>query len=122
MANLNNDVYAFIGQKIKELRTSYRGAGIKQEELAKEINVQPNAISRWETCTYKPKINDLKRLADFFGVSISEFFPEKTRIDANEKIVALTRLSGELPEEDLEELIEYARFKRARRVLEQSKK
>jgi len=34
-----------------------------------------NTISRWETATYKPSISDLERLARFFGVPVSDFFP-----------------------------------------------
>jgi transcriptional regulator with XRE-family HTH domain len=34
-----------------------------------------NTISRWEAATYKPSISDLERLAQFFGVPITIFFP-----------------------------------------------
>lgn len=118
-----DNVYIFIGRKIKEFRTHFAGKGISQEELAKSLGVLPNSISRWETGTYKPKINELQKLADFFGISIGTFFPDKEEPqETNEKILALTRLSGELPQEDLEELIEYAKFRRARRTLQNNKK
>jgi transcriptional regulator with XRE-family HTH domain len=67
-----------VASRIREFRTSYGGGkGISQEELAKELKIAPNTISRWETGTYKPGIDDLERLARFFNASILEFFPEE---------------------------------------------
>lgn len=119
---MSNDLalYNFIGAKIKELRTNYCAKGIKQEKLAAEIEVNPNTISRWETATYKPTARDLEKLADFFKVSISVFFPQK--LQAEKRLAALARATGDLPDEDIKELIKYAEFRRARSVLEENKK
>lgn len=68
-------IYEAIGQKIRELRNTYCGRGISQEDLAKEIGTTTNTISRWETATYKPSIQDIERIARFFGVPIAAFFP-----------------------------------------------
>ena len=38
-----------------------------------------NTVSRWETATYKPSISDLERLAKFFGVPVTIFFPQPDR-------------------------------------------
>ncbi|MHB8858305.1 MAG: helix-turn-helix transcriptional regulator [Thermoleophilia bacterium] len=119
----DKDLYKSIAKKIKVLRTSYAGEGLSQLELAKKLNVQPNTISRWETEEYKPKADDLQKIATFFNISITEFFPQNKEInEQNEKVKALTRLSGDLPEKDLEELIEYAKFRKARQALNKSKK
>ena len=48
---------------------------MSQEALAREVKVAANTISRWETCTYRPSLEDLERLARFFEVSITTFFP-----------------------------------------------
>lgn len=105
-----------IGMKIRDLRINYNnGEGISQEALAKALGVTPNTISRWETATYRPSIDDLDKLARFFGVSIMEFFPpEEALLDDN--IAALMRTAKQLPREDIEELRKYAEFRRARNL------
>ncbi len=60
------DIYEQVGKQIRELRTTLRGRGISQEELAQAVKTTANTISRWETATYKPSISDLERLAQFF--------------------------------------------------------
>ena len=65
------DIYEEVGKQIRELRTALRGRGISQEELAQAVKTTANTISRWETATYKPSISDLERLAQFFGVPIT---------------------------------------------------
>ena len=105
-------VYEHVGGRIKELRTSYAGKGISQEELAKALEVAPNTISRWETAAYKPELKDLDALARFFGVSILSFLPEEEpRPDA--RMTALLRAAKSLPDEDLDELQRFAEFRKA---------
>jgi DNA-binding XRE family transcriptional regulator len=50
------DIYKQIGNKIRELRTTLRGDGISQEELAQAVKTTANTISCWETATYKPSL------------------------------------------------------------------
>src|SRR5947208_16160069 len=70
------DIYEQIGKQIRELRSTLRGQGISQEELAQAVETTANTVSRWETATYKPSISDLERLARFFGTPITAFFPQ----------------------------------------------
>ena len=107
-----------IGQRIREFRTGYGGGtGISQDALAKELHVASNTVSRWETGTYKPTIEDLDRLARFFGKSILEFFPnENVRTERDEKIDAVLRAAKQLSDDDVEELRRFAEFRRAQRV------
>lgn len=113
-----SDLYSFIGAKIRELRRTYGGSGISQEALANEMKKTPNTISRWETASYKPTIRDLHKLALFFGVSISVFFPTTE----NSRLQALMSATGDLDDEDLDELTRYAQFRKARKVLNESGK
>jgi transcriptional regulator with XRE-family HTH domain len=113
------DIYTYIGQKIRELRTTFRGKGISQEELAAEMETTANTISRWETATYKPSIEDLERLGRFFSVPISVFFPEP---QAAAQINALLSATGDLDEDDLEEVTRYAQFRKARAQLKKAKR
>jgi transcriptional regulator with XRE-family HTH domain len=106
-----------VASKILELRSNYRGKGISQEELAKEMGKSTNTVSRWETATYKPSIEDLDKLARFFRVSILEFFPSETR-QADDRIMPLLRAAEDLKDDDLQELERYAEFRKARYLLD----
>src|SRR5262249_33467531 len=105
------DIYKCIGEKVREFRMGWRGSGISQEELAKGVETTANTISRWETAIYKPSISDLEKLAGFFRVPITAFFPE---IEPSSQASALLTATRGLNEEDLEEVIIYALFRRAR--------
>ncbi|MFN8459913.1 MAG: helix-turn-helix transcriptional regulator [Anaerolineae bacterium] len=111
------NLFEFVGQRIRDLRLNYGdGQGLSQESLAKALNVATNTISRWETSTYRPSLEDLDKLARFFGVSILEFFPPE-ETPANDQITALLRAARQLKPEDLEELRRYAEFRRARSLV-----
>lgn len=110
-----NTIYTKIGDKISELRTNFGGKGISQEALAQAVGTTPNTISRWEKKIYKPSADDLFKLAKFFGVSISEFFPD---MDLNPKQAALLSATGELDSKAMDDLIEYAKFRKARHMME----
>jgi transcriptional regulator with XRE-family HTH domain len=103
----------FIARRIRELRSAYGGKGLSQEALAKELDVATNTVSRWETGTYKPAVDDLENLARFFGVSILEFFPKEDN-PITEQVSALLRAAQQLDNSDLEELRRYAEFRKAR--------
>ena len=109
-----------IGGKIRGLRKNHGGAGISQEQLADSMNTTANTISRWETGSYRPSAEDLQRLADFFGVSIESFFPDDEI--GTPGLQTLLRAVTGLGERDLEELAEYARFRKARSRLESAGK
>jgi transcriptional regulator with XRE-family HTH domain len=107
----------YVGERIRELRSSHGGgSGISQEALAKALKTTANTISRWETGTYRPSLEDLDGLSRFFGVSILEFFP-KDENPVESKVSALLRAAKDLPEADLDELQKYAEFRRARAMM-----
>ena len=106
----------YVGGRIRDLRQNYAGRGISQEELAKEMHTTANTISRWETGTYKPTLEDLDALSRFFAVSLLEFLPaEEKPIDP--QVNALLRAAKKLPKNDVEELRRYAEFRLARSIL-----
>lgn len=112
------ELYEHVGTKIRELRQNYGGKGLSQEALATEMHTTANTISRWETASYKPSLKDLQKLASFFGVSISVFLPDSE----DSRFEALMSATGDLDDEDLRALTEYAQFRKARRKLEQAGK
>lgn len=55
------------GNRIRDLRV---GHGMKQCDLAKQLNVNQNTISGWETGRSEPSFACLQQLARIFGVSV----------------------------------------------------
>ena len=66
------DINKYIGNKIRELREK---KNLTQEEIAEYLNTTPQTISRYEKGDRKTNQDILYRLADYFKVSINEFFP-----------------------------------------------
>ncbi len=116
-----SNIYIQIGEKIRELRQSYSPKPLNQEELATKIKVPTNTISRWETATYKVSAEDLQKLAKFFVVDISVFFPETEQTNLSPNLQALMSATSELNDDDIKELTEYAKFRKARQFLNESK-
>ena len=110
------DIYEYIGQQLRGLREEYR---LSQEVLASEIGVSTNTISRWETATYKMSLQDLQKIANFFKVKLSALLPPEEIDKPSQK--TLLSATGDLHEDDIKELIEYAEFRRARYLLKKGK-
>jgi transcriptional regulator with XRE-family HTH domain len=113
-------LYNYIGEKIQHLRINWPGGKLSQEGLAEKLNIAGNTVSRWETGTYKPTAEDLDKLARFFEVSITTFFPKLQHDD--ERVSALTSATGGLDKSDFEEVLRYAEFRKARKALEAAKR
>jgi transcriptional regulator with XRE-family HTH domain len=111
-----SDMYAAIGEKIRELRGK-----ASQEALAADLGIKPNKLSRWETGTYKPTAVDLDNLARYFDVPITVFFPGQIE-ESNERVSALASATGGLDEKDFEEVIRYAEFRKAQIQLNKVKR
>ena len=60
-----------LGAKIKQLRHK---TGLTQEQLATELGISAQSVSKWETSVAMPDITLLPLLAEVFGVSIDELF------------------------------------------------
>src|ERR1700733_6106473 len=111
----SESIGGYVAQRIRELRTNYGKTGLSQEALAKLMDVATNTISRWETATYEPTLDDLEALSRVLGVSILEFFPKVEREnDRNRKVDALLRATQGLHASDLDELRLWAEYRRAR--------
>lgn len=60
-----------IGSKIKQLRIK---KSLSQGELAEMLHVTAQAVSKWESDSSSPDINQLPALASLFGIAIDELF------------------------------------------------
>lgn len=62
-------------EKLRELR---KKKGLTQENLANELNVSRQAITKWESGDGAPDIDNLKNIALFFHVSVDYLINNKT--------------------------------------------
>jgi transcriptional regulator with XRE-family HTH domain len=112
-----NELYKHISASIRDLRNA---RSLSQEALAKAISEPANTVSRWETGTYKPSAEQLEKLARFFGISITAFFPGMER-DSSIPPALLSAMKG-LEDSDLDEVLRYAEFRKARATLRAKRK
>ena len=62
-----------IGQKIKKLRT---GKGLTQKDLADQVHVTFQTVSKWEKDENEPDLNTMKAIAKLFGVTVDYLINE----------------------------------------------
>lgn len=108
------DINKYIGDKIRSLR---QAKNINQEELAEFLGVTTQAVSRYELGDRKTDNDILFKLADYFNVSINDFFPplnfdNGTIVDLNMeielvKIPILGVIKAGIPIEAQENIIDY---------------
>ena len=58
-----------LGEKIKQLRTE---KGLTQKELADQLFVTAQAVSRWENDEVEPSLSTLAQISQIFGVSMDD--------------------------------------------------
>ena len=71
-----------MGQIIKRLR---KERNLTQEELAEQLNISAQAISKWENGTSMPDISQVVPIANYFGVSTDTLFSREPKNDKNVK-------------------------------------
>ncbi len=82
--------------KLKELRKIYK---YSQEDVANLIDSTNQTISNWENNKTEPCINDLKKLADVFHVSVDYL------IDHNPKEKSVSEIKTKLKTLSKDELV-----------------
>ena len=92
-----------LGKRISELR---KRKGITQDQLAEEMGVSSQAVSKWENDISCPDIGLLPQLSDYFGVTLDELMrgerekevqmiPETERKDPSKLIMRIRILSSD---------------------------
>ena len=62
-----------LAERIFALRTQ---RGLSQEELAEQLGVSRQSVSKWETGQSVPDLDKLMKLADLFGITLDELARE----------------------------------------------
>ena len=58
-----------------ELKAIRKRSNLSQKEAAEQLGVNPGTYRNWEQCKNQPqKSSEVKRIADFFGVTVSELY------------------------------------------------
>lgn len=71
-----------IGKRIKMIRVT---SGLKQKDLAPELNMAPSLLSMYEQGAREPSISFLFAFLERFGMTLSQFF---ALIDEDDKDVS----------------------------------
>ena len=78
-----------LSENLKVLR---KQKGFSQEELAVRVNVARQTVSKWEKGLSVPDADTVIKLAEVFGVSVSELLGEEIK-DAEAKLEVAEQLS-----------------------------
>lgn len=97
-----------IGNIIRELRCS---RNLTQEQLAENLNITAQAISKWENNIGMPDISQVVPIAHFFGVSTDVLFGVEEKMDVDEVQTLIDKATTQESYKD-----EYALLKEALRT------
>jgi transcriptional regulator with XRE-family HTH domain len=85
-----------LGARIKELR---KHKNLSQEELAEQIGVEPQHMSRIEGGRSYPSIDRLEKISTALKVPLKDFFEFMHLEDADERLENIDVLAKDLSEE-----------------------
>lgn len=91
-----------IAQNISSYRTR---TDMTQQQVADKLNVSNHTISKWELGINTPSVEDMQKLAQVFGVTITELVVDKPVI---KDFLELLSLGENMPENELPKLVEEA--------------
>ncbi len=87
-----------ISMYLQYLRKSY---GYTQDDLARELNISRQAVSKWETGTTIPNLEILLELSKLYDVTINDILEPKVQA---QRITDFEQISA-IPEEELREAL-----------------
>ena len=99
------------------LRALRKERGLTLQQLAKHFNMSHSTLSKYETGNRKPDIEMLKKLSEYYGVSI-DYLIGKSPIRNEEEIFILNGSNGalDLPPEAYQELDEFVAYLRKKYI------
>lgn len=95
-----------MSNRIRALRNS---KGLKQSDLADILGVRQNTLSTWENGRYEPDNEMLRKIADFFNVSVdyviggADVFPKRKA----HRIPVLGDVAAGIPIDAVEDILDY---------------
>lgn len=91
-----------IGKNVKMLRERHR---MTQEDLAAVARVSAQAVSQWEKGLTLPRMGAVQRMADYFGVKISDLIEEEANHKKKARRVPVYgRIAAGLPIEAVQDV------------------
>ena len=82
----------------EKLVTLRKQKGLTQMDLAEQLNVSRQAISRWEVGAAVPSTENLKVLGELYGVQVDYLLDDdRTELSASESIHEDTKINSEKP-------------------------
>lgn len=65
--------------------------GLTQSQLAEQLFISPQAVSKWENDQSEPDLTTIKKLTEIFGITVDQFFLEEKDLvrEANEEELLL---------------------------------
>lgn len=91
-----------VGAKLKTLR---KGRGLTQIQLSEALNLSRASISNYERGARCPSFSELRRISEYFGVSVDYFGVDST--DESFELLARARrvlCNAETPKEEKENI------------------
>jgi len=85
------------GTNIKEFRTK---KGMTQKDLANELNVTAQAVSRWENNEVEPSISTINQMAELFNCSIDELFGKAKKEESKQEDTVIINTNEEEKKEE----------------------
>ena len=96
---------------LKDLRTK---KGVYQKDVAKYLGVDRTTYVKYERGYSEPNLDTIKKLANYFDVTVDFLLGEENTLDSqfNEIEFALYGEVKELTDEQKQDILDYARFKK----------
>jgi transcriptional regulator with XRE-family HTH domain len=94
-----------IGDRIRELRQKLK---YTQSDVAKGTGIPQSNLSEFETGKLHPTMGSLKRLASFFGISLTHLLGEET--DSIEKLKYNIRMTTQISDTGKREILDFIDF------------
>ncbi|HFI0135563.1 TPA: XRE family transcriptional regulator [Streptococcus suis] len=95
----------YIGQQIKNYR---KQIGLTQKELAEKLGMGHTTVANYEKGFRSPKKDTLFDLADVFGVSIDDLFPQRATTAPNSLIEQISDKVVQLTEPNQKSVLRYS--------------
>jgi putative transcriptional regulator len=102
---------AVVGKRIRQLRIERE---LTQTNLARQIGIQQSDLSRMEKGEYRVSLDVLFRILRVLDLSLNDFFGSPAARDLTRREETLLNVFRALPQEEQDEVVEFAAFKRSR--------